>query len=129
MLLPDIVDYAARKHPDRPALYFEDTVVTFGELQRRVRRLANGLMTVAAPGDRITVLSENRAEYIDLYYGVPAAKMGLTFLNYRLNPRELTKIVNDAGATVLVTEPKYLDTVTAIVGDLPSVATVVVMGG
>jgi acyl-CoA synthetase (AMP-forming)/AMP-acid ligase II len=129
MLLPDIVDYAARKHPDRPALYFEDTVVTFGELQRRVRRLANGLLTLAAPGDRIAVLSENRAEYIDLYYGVPAAKMGLTFLNYRLNPRELTKIVNDAGATVLVTEPKYLDTVTAIVGDLPSVATVVVMGG
>ena len=65
------------------------------------------------------MLSENRAEYIDLYYGVPAAKMGLTFLNYRLNPRELTKIVNDAGATVLVTEGKYLDTVT------PSSATAV----
>jgi acyl-CoA synthetase (AMP-forming)/AMP-acid ligase II len=128
MLLSDIVAYAARKHPDRPALYFEDTVVTFAELLSRLRRLANGLLTVAAPGDRIAVLSENRAEYIDLYYGVPAAKMGLTFLNYRLNPRELTKIVNDAGATVLVTEPKYLDTVTAM-GDLPSVTTVVVMGG
>src|SRR6476659_8532804 len=108
MLLPDIVDYAARKHPDRPALYFEDTVVTFGELQRRLRRVANGLLSLAAPGDRIAVLSENRAEYIDLYYGVPAARMGLTFLNYRLNPKELTKIVNDAGARVVITEGKYL---------------------
>src|SRR5689334_16791931 len=129
MLLPDIVAYAARKHPDRPALYFEDTVVTFAELLSRLRRLANGLLTMAAPGDRVAVLSENRAEYIDLYYGGPAAGMGLTFLNYRLNPKELTKIVNDAGATVLFTEPKYLDTVNAIVGDMPSVDAVIVMGG
>jgi acyl-CoA synthetase (AMP-forming)/AMP-acid ligase II len=129
MLLADIIAYAARKQPDKAALYFEDTVVTFAELLSRIRRLANGLLTLAAPGDRVAVLSENRAEYIDLYYGVPAAKMGLTFLNYRLNPKELTKIVNDAGATVLFTEGKYLDTVTAIVEDTPSVATVVVMGG
>ena len=99
MLLPDIIAFAARKHPDAPALFYEDTVVTFAELLSQLRRVANGLLAVAAPGDRIAVLSENRAEYIDLYYGVPAAKMGLTFLNYRLNPKELTKIVNDAGAT------------------------------
>ena len=129
MLLPDIIEYAARKNPDKPALYFEDTVVTFSELLTRLRRLANGLLTVAAPGDRVAVLSENRAEYIDLYYGVPAAKMGLTFLNYRLNPKELTKIVNDAGARVLVTEDKYLDTVASIIEDTPSVETVLVMGG
>ncbi|MCU1502060.1 MAG: hypothetical protein JWM12_1414 [Ilumatobacteraceae bacterium] len=129
MLLPDIVSFAARKTPDAPALFFEDQVVTFGQLDEHVRRLANALLAIAAPGDRIAVLSENRAEYIDLYYGVPAAKMGLVFLNYRLNPKELTKIVNDADARVIFTEPKYLDTVTAIAAESPGVAAVVVMGG
>ena len=36
------------------------------------------------------------------------AGMGLTFLNYRLNPKELAQIVTDAEATVLLVEPKYL---------------------
>ena len=129
MLLHDIIAFSARKHPDKPALFYEDTVVTFAELLSRLRRVANGLLSVATPGDRVAVLSENRAEYIDLYYGVPAAKMGLTFLNYRLNPKELTKIVNDAGARMLVTEGKYLDTVTSIVADMPTVEAVLVMGG
>ena len=62
MLLPDIIAFSARKHPDRAALYFEDTVVTFAELLSRLRRVANGLLSLAAPGDRIAVLSENRAE-------------------------------------------------------------------
>ena len=129
MLLPDIIAYSARKYPDDVALYFEDTVVTFSELLGRLRRLANGLLTISSPGDRVAVLSENRAEYIDLYYGVPAAKMGLTFLNYRLNPKELVKILNDSGAAVLVTEGKYLDTVATILPDAPGVGTVLVMGG
>ena len=129
MLLPDIIAFAARKDPNAPALFYEDTVVTFAQLLGQLRRVANGLLELAAPGDRIAVLSENRAEYIDLYYGVPAAKMGLTFLNYRLNPKELTKIVNDAGARVLFTEGKYRDTVTSIVSDMPSVQAVIVMGG
>src|SRR3954470_18833330 len=129
MLLPDIVDYAARKYPGRPALYFEDTVVTFAELLSRLRRLANGLLAIAAPGDRVAVLSENRAEYIDLYYGVPAAKMGLTFLNYRLNPKELTKIVNDSGARVLITEGKYLETSATVLSETTGVETLIVMGG
>src|SRR6516225_7769882 len=129
MLLPDIIRYSARKYPDDPALFYEDEVVTFSELLSRVRRLANALLAVAGPGDRVAVLSENRPEYIDLYYGVPAAKMGLTFLNYRLNPKELVKILNDSGARVLITEGKYLDAVATVLRDTPLVETVAVMGG
>jgi acyl-CoA synthetase (AMP-forming)/AMP-acid ligase II len=129
MLLPDIIRYSARKYPDDPALYYEDVVVTFSELLRRLRRLANGLLDIAAPGDRVAVLAENRPEYIDLYYGVPAAKMGLTFLNYRLSPKELVKILDDSGARVLITEGKYLDTTSTILDDTPAVENVIVMGG
>ena len=87
MLLPDIIAFAARKHPDQPALFYEDTVVTFAELLSRLRRVANGLLSLASPGDRVAVLSENRAEYIDLYYGVPAAKMGLTLPELPAQPQ------------------------------------------
>ena len=53
---------------------------------RRTKRLANALLGIAAPGDRVAILSQNRPEFVDAYFGVPMAGMGLTFLNYRLNP-------------------------------------------
>jgi acyl-CoA synthetase (AMP-forming)/AMP-acid ligase II len=129
MLLSDIVAFMARKAPDAPALHYGDATMSFAELLARLHRVANALGDLARPGDRIAVLAENRLEYIDLYYGVPAAGMGLTVLNYRLNTRELVKIVNDAGASVLFTEPEHLDRVREVRDELTTVRHVVVMGG
>jgi len=109
MLVSDLVRYAAVAEPDKPALVFDDTVTTFGELHARVNRLANGLLDLARPGDRVAILAENLPEYIDAYYGVPRAGMALTFLNYRLHPREIHAIIDNAGAEVLIVEPQYLD--------------------
>ena len=88
MLISDCIAYSAIKHPDRPALVFGDASWTFAQLDERVRRVANAMAAIASPGDRVAILSENRAEYVECYYGVPRAGMGLLFLNYRLNPRE-----------------------------------------
>ena len=129
MLLSDAVTYTARKHGAEAALVYEGRTVTYEELDRRVRQLANAIAELAAPGDRVAILSENRPQYVECYYGVPRAGMGLCFLNYRLNPHELVRIVNDAEPTVLITEPEYLATVDAIRAELPSVRHVVVMGG
>ena len=98
MLLSDTVTYRARSRPDDVALVFEDIVITYADLTERLHRLANALADLAAPGDRVAILSENRPEYIDCYYGVPRAGMGLCFVNFRLAPREIVRIVNDAEA-------------------------------
>ncbi len=128
MLLGDVPELAARKHADRAAVVSDGGTTTFIELAGRVRRLANGLSSVAAPGDRIGILMENRPAFVEAYYGVPTAGMVLAFLNYRLNPKELVHILNDSGATVLLTEPKYLPAVEAIRGSLPGLRLVVVDG-
>ena len=57
MLVGDIVEYGARKHPDRIALRFEDRRIGYRELRDRSRRLANALLGVAAPGDRVADLA------------------------------------------------------------------------
>ncbi len=44
-------------------------------------RVANAMREIAGPGDRIAILAENLPEYVECYYGVPAAGMALTFLN------------------------------------------------
>ncbi len=129
MLLSDVVTYHAHKRPGDPAMIFQGRSYSYGELAERIRRLANGLADLAAAGDRVAILSENRPEFVDCYYGVPRAAMGLCFLNYRLTPREIVRIVNDAEPTVLVTEAAHLDTVNDIRDQLASVRHVVVAGG
>lgn len=129
MLLGDVVTMNARKNPDRVAVVFEDREITFGELGDRALRVANALLDIASPGDRVAILSDNRVEYIECYYGVPSASMALTFLNYRLHAQEWTWILNNAGATVLIVHDKYFGAIEGYLDQIPSVKHVVVIGG
>lgn len=129
MLVSDIVEYGARKHPDRIALRFEDETVTYGDLRDRSRRLANALLEVGKAGDRVAILSANCTEYFDCYYGVPMAGMALTILNFRLHPDQIAALVEHAGASVLVVGAEFADLVEGIRDRIPSVHTVVVIGG
>ncbi|MFF2108798.1 long-chain-fatty-acid--CoA ligase [Rhodococcus koreensis] len=128
MLVSDIVEYGARKHPDRIALRFEDEAVTYAELRDRSRRLAGALLGVAAPGDRVAILSTNCTEYFDCYYGVPMAGMALTILNFRLHPDQIAALIEHSGATVLIVAEEFAGAVDQIRGSIPSVHTIVSIG-
>jgi acyl-CoA synthetase (AMP-forming)/AMP-acid ligase II len=124
----DVLALDELKWPNRPALTTVDGSCSFGELASRSRRLANGLLGLARPGDRIGILAENRPEYVECYYGVPSAGMALTFLNHRLHPRELARICADAGVGVLVTEAEYLEVAGMLSAEVASLGPVVVCG-
>ena len=129
MRIGDMLSFTAARRADEPALIFEGRTWTFAELDRDVRRLANGLTRYAVPGDRIAILTENNPEYIQAYYGVPAAGMALVFLNYRLSPREVALNLDDSTPTMLVTEQKYLETARRAMADVPSIRTLVCVDG
>ena len=129
MLLGDIVRLNGRKTPSRVAVVSDDRTVTFGEFRDRMFRVANAMLGLASPGDRVAILAENLPEYVECYYGVPSAGMALNFLNYRLHPKEWAWILNNAEARVLIVQEKYLDQIEASCGDIPSVEHVVVIGG
>jgi acyl-CoA synthetase (AMP-forming)/AMP-acid ligase II len=106
--LDEILTAAARRAPDAPALVTDAGVRTFGELETRVRALGTALATVTEPGDRVAILSENRAEYVEHYYAVPAIGRVLVPLNHRLHAEEWHRTLAASGATVLVAEPDLL---------------------
>ncbi|MEI8237971.1 MAG: long-chain-fatty-acid--CoA ligase [Actinomycetota bacterium] len=128
MLLGDIVRLNGRKTPQKIAAISGDEVVTFGELNGRMLQVANAMLGLAAPGDRIGVLAENLLEYVEMYYGVPSAGMALTFLNYRLHPKEWAWILNNAEARVLVVQEKFLEQILAMRDAMPTVEHIVVIG-
>ena len=129
MLLGDIIALNAGKAPGRPALIDGDRELTYGQLHENATRLANALLGLAAPGDRVAILAQNLAEYVECYYGVPAAGMALTFLNYRLHPKEWAWILGNAEASVLIVEQSFLDQIRPELAGVPSIEHVVVIGG
>ena len=128
MFLGDIIRLNGRKYPSRTAIMTGEQTVTFGELLDGSMRVANAMLELASPGDRIAILAENLPEYVECYYGVPSAGMALTFLNYRLHPKEWTWILNNAEARVLIVQHKYLEAVEPFLAEIPSVEHVVVIG-
>jgi acyl-CoA synthetase (AMP-forming)/AMP-acid ligase II len=129
MLLSDIVRLNGRKTPDRIAVVTEDREITFGQLRDGAWRVANAMRELATTGDRIGILAENLPEYVDCYYGVPAAGMALTFLNYRLHPKEWTWILNNAEASVLLVQEKYLEQIQPYLAEITTLRHIVVIGG
>ena len=129
MRLDEIIALNAGKSPERLALIDGDREVTFGQLQENIARLANSLLGLASPGDRVAILAQNVAEFVECYYGVPAAGMALTFLNYRLHPKEWAWILTNAEARVLVVEQSFLEQLRPELAGVPSIEHVVVIGG
>lgn len=129
MLLGDVVEFNARKHPDRNAFIFEGNAVTWSRLRERVNRLSSAVLKVASPGERVAILSQNCPEYLECYYGVPMAGTALVLLNFRLHINEIVRMINDAGASVLIVESGFLEIVELVRDQLSSVRLVISIGG
>ena len=129
MLLSDIPAIAAHHAPDVAAVTFEDRVTTYRQLRDRCWRLSNALIPFTEPGDRVAILAENCPAYIEAYYGVPGASLGLVMLNYRLTGRELIYIIANSAPRLLIVERKYLPVIQEIRAEIPSVEQIILIEG
>jgi fatty-acyl-CoA synthase len=120
LLLGELIARNARKFPNREAVIFGDTRLTYGEFNGRINRLARTLQDMGmAKGDKVALLMLNCNQYLECYFAL--AKIGAVAvpLNFRLHPEEITYISSNAEAVVMVLGEQFVDTVTAIRKDLP----------
>ena len=96
--------------------------ICYLELDSRVNRLANALCgRGVAHGDRVAILSENRAEYIELE--LAAARLGaiVACLNWRLADGEMLDCIRLATPRLVLVSQRYVQTLARIdhgVGDV-----------
>jgi acyl-CoA synthetase (AMP-forming)/AMP-acid ligase II len=101
----DVVARGAAVHRDAPAVIQGDRTVSFGDLQRRVDELAAGLVDLGiGPGERICVLAQNDAAYLDLYGA--CARQGIVAypINWRLTGSEVERVVERARPAMMVVD-------------------------
>jgi fatty-acyl-CoA synthase len=102
-----VLDQAAARFPDRGALYHgEERLCTWLELRDRALRIATTLRAQQAAGTRIAIASENRPEIVELMFAIWAAECVLVPINYKLHPREMVQILDDAGVSQVFASEK-----------------------
>lgn len=122
MLLHEILRFNRRRRGSARALITDDgRTLSFAALHDRSMQLAQALCRWGQDGDHVAILADNQPAYVEAYYGVPAARQRLVFLNYRLAAPELVRIINDARATTLLYAPAFAETVAAMESELTTV--------
>src|SRR3712207_5857246 len=103
---------------------------TWGELRERVDALAGGLAKLGLQrGQCLAIMLSNRPDFhlVDM----AAVTVGATpFSIYQTySPEQISYVVSDAEARILVTEPFFLDQVLAARADLPNLEHVILVDG
>jgi acyl-CoA synthetase (AMP-forming)/AMP-acid ligase II len=102
----EIIREHAADRPQASALTFEDVTLTFAELHANSSRVANALRSEGVrPGDRVAVLTKNRAEFFELILACSKIGAILVGLNWRLAAAEIAAIVVDSTPSAAVVGP------------------------
>jgi long-chain acyl-CoA synthetase len=100
-----IIRAHAAKRPHAAALTFAGKTRTFADLDRDSSKLANVLAVQGVrAGDRVAVLSKNRADYFAAIIGCSKIGATLVGLNWRLSAREIADILADASPTLVLVD-------------------------
>jgi fatty-acyl-CoA synthase len=123
----DISRAQARLRPASEAIWYEGRATTFLELDRRANACANALLDLGLkPGDRVACLAKNTDQFLFYWLGAIKAKVCLVGLNWRLAGPEITFILKDSEAKLLVCSGEFAGAARSYLDDCPALGGVYV---
>jgi long-chain acyl-CoA synthetase len=97
---------SAAQHPDRPAVRYDDRVLTYAGLDEASSRVASLLATRRiSPGQPVGLMLPNIPEFAIVYYGILRAGGVVVPMNPLLKEREVAYYLSDSGAGLLFATP------------------------
>ncbi len=115
MNVKHLINRAVREFPDRTALIYGQTRLTFQELNDRSNRLANALLGLElSKGDRIGMLLRNCNQFIEIDFALSRTGLVRVPLNTRLAGSDHEYMLNDSRANTLIFGEQFSEMVEAI---------------
>jgi fatty-acyl-CoA synthase/long-chain acyl-CoA synthetase len=115
MNVGDLLTFFTKRHADKTALIFLDQTMTYRDLNHRVNKIGNKLLSLGfRPGDKVSLLMQNCSEYIEIIFAL--AKIGAipVPINFRLVGEEIAYIVNDSDSRGMVLGREFVQTIAPI---------------
>jgi long-chain acyl-CoA synthetase len=111
----ELIQIPANAYPDKVALSFFGTEMTFWELRQQVLRMANALGALGIKkGDRVGIHLPNCPQYPIAYYAALSLGAIIVNINPMYTPDELKLIAGSTGLTTLITFDMVLPNIRAL---------------
>src|SRR3990170_6019952 len=129
MLTGDMLRRSAERVPDKTAIIFQGTRVSYRDLDSQANQFAHAMLELnLAKGAKVAILSRNRTEYATIFFG--AARTGAVLVNvsvlYALE--ELVYVLEKADVEVLIYEDVFAEKVLGAAESLPKLKYRIVIG-
>lgn len=113
----------ARRTPEKPAIITDDASISWADFDALMNRVANALLRDGLrKGDRVAVLMGPSVECIATMFGCVRAGAVLVPCGTMLSDGQLTTLLRDSGARVLVCSGEFKKQAEAVAPDLPDLA-------
>ena len=111
----DMIDRHARHAGSRPAFVLNGKTVTWSDINSRINRVANALITSGLEkGDRVSLLALNSIDAVAVLFGTMRAGGVIVPLSVMLTPDLVLTLLHDSGSTFLFVD----QTLKPVVGEI-----------
>ena len=127
----DNLAVSARRYPEKAALIYYGTAISFAELHRQVLALA-GYLTQAlgvAPGDRVLLYMQNAPQFVAAYYAILRADAVVVPINPMSRREDLAHVLADAEPRAAVVGQELLAELEPLLGESALAAVIVAAYG
>lgn len=135
MTIRTLLENAARKRPQGTALRYrrngEWLSRSYGELARGVCQMAEALgqLGLKPKEERIALILENGPEWVETYLAAAGTGVAVVPLDPKLRAEEVSFILRDSAAVLVVTDSRHLEMLGTVLSGLPAVRAVVLSDG
>src|SRR6266540_6409318 len=127
--LTRMLEQTVERCPDRTALIYFGTRISYGRLLEHVNRCAAGLQALGVKkGDRVALLMSNCPQFVVSYFGVLKAGGTVTATSSMYTAREAAHQWHDAGASALIVDRNLQPVAKTALAEVPEVKHVIVTG-
>src|SRR5881394_3350478 len=127
--LTRMLEQTVERCPDRTALIYFGTRISYGKLLEHVNRCAAGLQTLGVKkGDRVALMMSNCPQFVVSYFGVLKAGGLVTATSSMYTAREAAHQWHDAGASALIVDRNLYPVAKTALAEVPEVKNVILTG-
>jgi long-chain acyl-CoA synthetase len=121
-----LLSRAAALHGPRTALATGAISLTYRELDELCERVAGGLLEIGVqPGDRVSLYSLNRWEWVVAYHAALKVRAVVNPINVMLTKEEVAFVLADCEAAAIFTSGDKAEALAGMTRDIPSLRSVI----
>src|SRR6266516_1223939 len=127
--LTRMLEQSVERRPNRTALIYFGTRISYARLLDHVNRCAAGLQALGVrKGDRVALMMSNCPQFVASYFGVLKAGGIVTATSSMYTAREAAHQWHDAGAGALIVDRKLYPVAETALAEVPEVKHVILTG-